>query len=212
MTQYIRKCLRNARVPLLLVVVAAVLPLPFLNDECRTWLLKHGQAIGNLGFFAVALLGLILATWRFGFAGRQASAAESPAEAAQEQAEAAKLQANVAHGQTETAEKQAGSAMRQAEAATKVAEAAANQAVAVKQLGEVELDAEEVVADKAFVERPRRIRRLIYFTGSTTSGSSTPQTWSPSSGISQLCSLFFARSRPQHMNRTLQIERENQYV
>lgn len=63
----------------------------------------NAPAIADLGVFAVAVLGLTLAVWRFGLEGRQAAAAQSLAAAAHEQAEAAKQQLQVARRQADAA-------------------------------------------------------------------------------------------------------------
>ena len=105
-----------------MLVFVALLLFPLLVPDWREWLLT--EEIGNYGIFAVALLGLVLATWRFGFEGRQTSAAERHAQAVRDQVEVAKQHAKVACGQTKTAERQALTADRQAKAATAVAAAA----------------------------------------------------------------------------------------
>ena len=110
-----------------MLVFVALLLLPLLVPDWREWLLK--EEIGNYGIFAVALLGLVLATWRFGFEGRQTSAAERHAQAVRDQVEVAKQHAKVACGQTKTAEMQALTADRQARAATELAAAAHKRAL-----------------------------------------------------------------------------------
>ena len=100
-----------------LALVALVLLGFFVFLDSKNVLIDQAQTIGDLGVFAIAVLGLTLAVWRFGIQGRQASAAERLAEAATKQAK-------VAEEQGKTAEVQANTATEQTKAATKHADAA----------------------------------------------------------------------------------------
>lgn len=144
-----------------MLLLVVLLGLPFVVPGSRGWLLEQGKNVGNYGLFAVALLGLVLATWRFGLEGRQASAAERQAKAAQEQAEAAKQQAKVAEAQIDAADKQGETAKRQAEVATKVAEAAEAQAEAAGKHAKAALQ-RALMGDRALLhDRYQRAARML---------------------------------------------------
>ena len=143
------------------LIVAALLALPLVVETWRSWLLKEGEEIGSYGIFAVALLGLVLATWRFGFEDRQTSAAETLAQAAENQAKAAVQQAIAAQEQRQTAQEQASTAERQTGAATRLAEAAASQADAAR-LHAAAAQRQAQIDDRALLhDRYQRAARML---------------------------------------------------